>query len=42
MVQVWENLVKYKVAVVVAVREKGGEWEWKLDEVTPPNTCDTE
>lgn len=42
MVQVWENLVNYKVAVVVAEREKGGDWEWKLDEVTSPEKCDTE
>lgn len=42
MVQVWENLVKYKVAVVVAEREKGGDWEWKLDEVTSPEKCDNE
>ena len=42
MVQVWENLVKYKVAVVVAVREKGGDWEWKLDEVTSPEECEIE
>jgi hypothetical protein len=32
MVQVWENLVLNGIAVVVAERQKSGEWEWKLEE----------
>jgi len=35
MVQVWENLVLNEIAVVVAERQRGGEWEWKLEEETP-------
>lgn len=35
MVQVWENLVLNGVAVVVAERQKGGDWEWKIEEETP-------
>jgi hypothetical protein len=32
MVQVWENLVLNGIAVVVAERQKGGEWEWNPEE----------
>jgi len=35
MVQVWENLVLNGIAVVVAERQKGGDWKWKLEEETP-------
>lgn len=41
MVQVWENLVLNGIAVVVAERQRGGEWEWKLEEETPAQEEET-
>lgn len=41
MVQVWENLVLNGVADVVAERQRGGGWVWKLGEETSSGESDS-